>query len=92
MNRLAPLAVCLLTAVSVQAHEIGGTHVTLNVAADRTYRVDIETDARSLLEKLENAAGLPRRSSEGSASEGGLLDVVALEDDYRTWIRSSAAV
>ena len=80
MNRLAPLAVCLLTAVSVQAHEIGGTRVTLTVAADRTYRVDIETDARSLLEKLENAADLPRRSSEGSASEGGLLDVVALEE------------
>jgi hydrogenase/urease accessory protein HupE len=58
MSRLAPLAVCLLIAGSLHAHEIGGTSITLNVTADQTYRVDIETDAASLLEKLENAAGM----------------------------------
>jgi hydrogenase/urease accessory protein HupE len=58
MSRLTPLAVCLLIATSLHAHEMGGTSITLNVAADQTYRVDIETDAASLLEKLENAAGM----------------------------------
>jgi hypothetical protein len=38
------------------AHEIGTTRVALSVGKDRTFRIDIDTDAASLIEKLERTA------------------------------------
>jgi hydrogenase/urease accessory protein HupE len=75
MSRLAPLAICLLIAGSLDAHEIGGTYITLNVGADQTYRVDIETDAASLLEKLENAAGMEAVPTAGAAMQERLRNL-----------------
>src|SRR5205085_3847104 len=41
----------------VRAHEIGTTQVSALLPADRTYSIEIVTDAASLVEKLEASAG-----------------------------------
>jgi hypothetical protein len=41
------------------AHEIGTTRVSVVFGADRTYHIEIVTDAAALLEKLEAFAGRP---------------------------------
>jgi len=50
----------MLAAVAVSAHEIGTTRVAVTFPQDGSYRVEIVTDASSLLDKLEAAAGEPR--------------------------------
>jgi len=47
------LSVLLLIAGTVQAHEIGTTRVAVLIHDDRTYDVEIVTDATALAEKLE---------------------------------------
>ena len=49
------LAFC--ASVTVQAHEIGTTRVAVSFEPDRTYRVEVVTDAASLVAKLLAAAG-----------------------------------
>ena len=58
--RLATLA-CLAIAAALgqaplRAHALGTTRVALSFGEDRTFRVDIETDAAALIEKLERTA------------------------------------
>ena len=43
----------------VRAHEVGTTRVTVLLQADRSYNIEIVTDATALAEKLEVLAGRP---------------------------------
>ncbi len=56
MKHILRLLVC---AVAVQAHEIGTSRVSVVLHEDRTYTVEIVTDAATLAEKLEASAGRP---------------------------------
>jgi hypothetical protein len=67
--RLATLA-CLAIAAALgqaplRAHALGTTRVALSFGEDRTFRVDIETDAAALIENssgpLDVTANLSRR-------------------------------
>jgi len=61
--RLVIAAACGIAAVIVlggsvaRAHEIGTTRVSVVFRADRTYQIEIVTDAAALLEKLDAFAG-----------------------------------
>jgi hypothetical protein len=55
----AALALATMCAATAAAHEIGTTRVTVLFPTADSYRVDIQTDGPSLLEKLETVAGLP---------------------------------
>ena len=61
-RRLFSAAVCAvlvaLLCSAARAHEIGTTRVSVHFQEDRTYDVEILTDAASLAEKLEAAAGV----------------------------------
>ena len=50
----------LLAGVAVAAHEIGTTRVGVSFPRDGTYRIEVVTDATSLLDKLEVASRRPR--------------------------------
>jgi hypothetical protein len=50
-------AVALLGGATVHAHEIGTTRVSILFQEDRTYNVEIVTDAAALAEKLHASAG-----------------------------------
>ena len=54
------LALATIATVTVRAHEIGTTRVAVTFPRDGTYRVEVVTDAMSLLEKLETVAQQPR--------------------------------
>jgi hypothetical protein len=64
------LVLTTLAAVSVGAHEIGTTRVAVTFPRDGSYRIEVVTDAMSLLEKLETVARRPR---------SGASDVVDLQ-------------
>ncbi len=51
------LLLALCASVTTEAHEIGTTRVAVSLAPDRTYRVEVVTDATALLAKLLAAAG-----------------------------------
>jgi hydrogenase/urease accessory protein HupE len=53
------------------AHEIGTTRVSV-LLWDRSYQIDIVTDATALLEKLEASTGRPPRSDQGSSLQAVL--------------------
>ena len=57
-------AFILLCGSVARAHEIGTTRVSVVLRADRTYHIEIATDAAALLEKLEASAGRPPRPLE----------------------------
>ena len=57
----------------VLAHEIGTTQVSVLLPADRTYSIEIVTDAASLIEKLEASAGRPPGPDKTAAHEQALL-------------------
>jgi len=61
----------LLAGMAVSAHEIGTTRVLVSFPSDGTYRVEIVTDASSLLDKIEAAAREPRS---GASEVGDLRD------------------
>jgi hydrogenase/urease accessory protein HupE len=65
--------------VPTAAHEIGTTRVAVTFPRDGSYRVEIVTDASSLLDKLETAARQPR----SGASEA---------DDLRGRLRAHASL
>ena len=46
----------------VQAHEAGTTRVVASFTADRTYAIELTTDASTLLARLEAARKQPRSS------------------------------
>jgi hydrogenase/urease accessory protein HupE len=54
---IAILVAVLLCGAAVRAHEIGTTRVSVVFEEGRTYVVEIVTDAATLVEKLEAAAG-----------------------------------
>jgi hydrogenase/urease accessory protein HupE len=54
----------LLSATAVPAHELGTTRVSVLLQHDRTYSIEIMTDAAALVEKLGASAG--RTSPEGA--------------------------
>jgi hydrogenase/urease accessory protein HupE len=51
------LAAVALMTITLGAHEIGTTRVTVDFPQPVSYRIQIVTDASSLLDKLESAAG-----------------------------------
>src|SRR5437867_1010509 len=51
------VAIALMGGRAIHAHEIGTTRVSVWFNEDRTYAVDIVTDATALVEKLETTAG-----------------------------------
>jgi hydrogenase/urease accessory protein HupE len=54
---LCAFVVALLCSAAVRAHEIGTTRVSVVIQDDRTYDVEIVTDATALVEKLATSAG-----------------------------------
>jgi hypothetical protein len=76
---LMAMVVMVAMAVTLGAHEIGTTRVAVTFPRDGTYRIEIVTDASSLLDKLETAAGQPR---------SGATDVA----DLRARLRDHAAL
>jgi len=54
---LATVVVALHSSVALRAHEIGTTRVSVVFGTDRTYDIEIVTDAAALMEKLEAVAG-----------------------------------
>ena len=69
-ERRAVLALCAVSAVSValssgtavHAHEIGTTRVSVRFHEDRTYDIEVVTDATALVEKVEASTGGSSRS------------------------------
>lgn len=49
----------LVTTATLSAHELGTTRVSAIFHADRSYSIDVLTDAQSLVEKLEAVADTP---------------------------------
>ena len=73
-HTLVVVAIAMIAATAVSAHEIGTTRVVVTFPPDGRYRVEIVTDASSLLDKLETAAREPR---------SGVSDVDDLRDRLR---------
>jgi hypothetical protein len=80
------LAATIFGADVLRAHELGGTRVSVSFGVDRTDRIEIETDADALLEKLENARG---HAPEGDSSEPPASRLRALDDIFRTRVKVS---
>ena len=71
--RLVPTAFCavvlvLLCTTGLQAHEIGTTFVSVTLHSDRSYRIEITTDAESLAEKFSVLTGQPANGPIGLAA------------------------
>jgi hypothetical protein len=77
----APLAVLLLCGAVARAHEIGTTRVSVLLHDDRSYTIEIVTDAASLVEKLEASAGRPPGAGNDPARQQALLR--AFDDVFR---------
>ena len=59
MKRLLAVVIVLSARVAF-AHEIGTTQVTATFHKDHTYRIDVVTAPRTLLNRLEGSSGKPR--------------------------------
>ena len=59
------LLLALCASVTAQAHEIGTTRVAVSLDPDRTYRVEVVTDAASLVAKLLARPGPSLRRPSG---------------------------
>ena len=57
VRALCGLSLALVCGAEVRAHEIGTTRVSVVLHEDRTYAVEIVTDAAALVEKLEASSG-----------------------------------
>jgi hypothetical protein len=71
---LSAVAVSLLCAVTVRAHEPGTTRVSVLVREGRSYDIEIVTDATALVEKLEASAGRLLPADTGAAQLQALLE------------------
>ena len=76
-SALCAVVVAFLGGTSVRAHEIGTTRVSALFQEDRTYTVEIVTDAAALVEKLEAVAG---RSSPTDADPARLQSLLTDSD------------
>jgi hypothetical protein len=61
------LATAAIATVTIRAHEIGTTRVAVTFPRDGTYRIEVITDAASLLEKLETVARRARSATSDPA-------------------------
>lgn len=74
---LSAVAVLCGAAASLRAHEIGTTRVAVTFPADGSYRIEVVTDAMSLLDKLEAVSGQPRSGEETAGELQHRLDSFA---------------
>ena len=65
--------IALLCGTTIDAHEIGTTRVTVHFNEDRTYDVEIVTDAAALVEKLEALTAQPSPSNADAVRLESLL-------------------
>ncbi len=87
LRRLLPCSLLVaFTVMNVEAHEIGTTRVSVSFEAGPTYRIDVETDAESLVEKLERAAGT---SSDAGPRDSLAARLRALDGIFRTRVNVS---
>src|SRR5690242_4262317 len=63
----AAVFVALAGRVLVQAHEIGTTRVSAIFDADEQYRIEVVTDAASLVDKLSALSGAPSSTGADAA-------------------------
>src|ERR1051325_7309713 len=70
---LCAVVIALLCTAGVRAHEIGTTHVAVIFQEDRTYDVEVVTDAAALVDKLEASAGASLPADTSSAHLESLL-------------------
>jgi hypothetical protein len=78
---LGAVVVVLLGGIGVLAHEIGTTRVSVLLQEDRTYDVEIVTDAAVLVEKLAASAGWPAPADTHPARLQSLL--TSLDETFR---------
>jgi hypothetical protein len=79
MRRIATaVALAIAYCAAADAHEIGTTRVTVRFPSAAAYRVDIQTDAQALIEKLETVAGAAVSQREADAAQ-----FAALQDVFR---------
>src|SRR6266567_1059649 len=78
-------AIVLACGPVVTAHEIGTTRVAVLFEQGRTYEIEIVTDAKSLIDKLEASAGSPSR---GEADPTRLQSLLAgFEESFRRRVK-----
>ena len=75
------VAVLLLSGSVVGAHEIGTTRVSVRLHDERSYTIEIVTDATALVEKLEASAGRPPGVDKDPLRQEALLR--AFDDLFR---------
>ena len=75
------VAVLLLCGSAVRAHEIGTTRVSVLLQDERSYTIEIVTDAIALVEKLEACAGRPPTVQTDPVRQQALLR--AFDDIFR---------
>ena len=73
--------VMLLCGAAARAHEIGTTRVSVLLQDDRSYTIEIVTDATALVEKLEASAGQPPSAVKDAVRQQVLL--VAFDEIFR---------
>jgi hypothetical protein len=80
------LAAAFVAVNALRAHELGGTRVAVSFGDDRAYRIDIETDADALIEKLEHAR---HPALDGQTGVPPASRLRALDDIFRTKVKVS---
>jgi hypothetical protein len=78
-------AVLLLCGSVARAHEIGTTRVSLLLQDERSYTIEIATDAAALVEKLEASAGRPPGVDRDPVRQQALL--AGFDDIFRRRLR-----
>jgi hypothetical protein len=64
---LASVSLATLATATLNAHEIGTTRVAVTFPRDGSYRIEVVTDAMSLLEKIEAVTRQPRSGASETA-------------------------
>jgi hypothetical protein len=75
----------LLSTVAIRAHEAGTTQVSVVLRDDRTYDIEVVTDAGALLEKLNALADKPAPGGPGPSALQAQL--TAFDEDFRTRVK-----
>jgi hydrogenase/urease accessory protein HupE len=89
LTAITAVTVFCLLSTTLRAHEIGTTRVSVVFHEDRTYSIEIVTDAVSLVEKLRAKAG---RSGSGDSSPVALQSALAaFEEQFRDRVQLAFA-
>jgi hydrogenase/urease accessory protein HupE len=81
VSSLAALIVALVCGAAVGAHEIGTTRVSVVFASERSYDIEVVTDAATLVERLDARSA---RSSSATLAPDRLLSLLTrLDADFR---------